>query len=53
MNNLRLTTYLKVSHGWAPFKKSHMVEHNLIFVDQGKNVFDFEINMKMLYLNLI
>ena len=53
MNNLRLATYLKVSQGWAPFEKLHMIGHHLIFVDQRKNVFDFGIYMKMFYLNLI
>ena len=28
-----------------------MVGHHLIFVDQRKIVFDFEIDMKMFYLN--
>ena len=53
MNNLWLVTHLKVPHDWAPFERSHMIRHHLIFVDQRKNVFDFGIDMKMLYLNLI
>ena len=53
MNNLLLVTHLKVSHGWAPLEKSHMVGHHLMFVDQMKIVFDFGIYMKMFYSNLI
>ena len=53
MNNLRLAIHLKVSHGWTPFEKSHMIGHHLIFVDKRKNVFDFGIDRKMFYLNLI
>ena len=32
---------------------THMVGHHLIFVDKRKNVVDFDIDMKMLCLNLI
>ena len=53
INNLRLATHLKVSHYYAPFEKSHMVGHHLIFVDHRENVFDFDIDMKMFYLNWI
>ena len=53
MNNLQLATNLKVPHDWASFEKSHMIGHHLIFVDQRKNVFDFRIDMKMFYLNLM
>ena len=53
MNNLQLVTYLKVPHDWALFEKLHIAGHHLIFVYKMKNVFDFGIDMKMLYSNLI
>ena len=50
MNNLRLATNLKVSHGWAPFEKFDMIIDHLIFVKQRKNIFDFDMKLYGLYL---
>ena len=50
MNNLRLVAYLKVIHYWAPFEKSHMVGHHLIFDDHKKkleNYFIVDFDMKV------
>ena len=58
MNNLWLTTNLKVPHGWRPFEKSHMVGHNLIFDAQRENIFemylilDFDIKVFELKFNM-